>query len=542
VKSVSRKHRHTHTHKIRYIDMPPLKGVKKLYKSIKSQALDEPLWVLRAKAATNSDTWGPTGTQLNDLSRATTFGPETFNQIFNVLFYRLDERDTRWRKCYKALIVLEFFLIKGDAHCINPIRIGRFAPKLKELQHFVYVDPLSGRDAGSSIRQRAKDIVELAEDEEVLTNKREKAKQRRDCVGISSDDTIPRTYNKGRGSVGSIEETYTAGRSSFSRKTSSSRHVGTADDWADGTNTVGSSNNNNTAGMPKSLIESPDVHQVKISKDARGRVQSIESRKVVQDQEDGQERNGYYEEDQPAGAAVAAEEGQRQKPKGAVRRRLSEPPTSEFNNSAKTGDNDVPTQQQWSNSDSSRSIGGDFFDFFDTNAVQAHQPPSGQQDMPALSPLPAANPPVAAGKNSNNGEILLAPKTTNNPFVVAQQEGITKAATATVFPVEAAPPPTTTPSATANKSLIDRTPEKRRADPNSELFDWTSAIGFDFQSLDLDTSTSPYKTLPSYHHPSGADKTFSVSPAAGAKNSQSKGAMMGPPMRSISNDHWEAFN
>ena len=96
-------------------------NVKKLYKGLKKSALDEDPWATRTKDATSGEKWGPTGTQLNELARATTYGPE----IFNVLYFRLDERKEKWRKCFKALIVLEFFLLRGDKHCVNPIRIGR---------------------------------------------------------------------------------------------------------------------------------------------------------------------------------------------------------------------------------------------------------------------------------------------------------------------------------------------------------------------------------------------------------------------------------
>jgi len=100
-------------------------NVKKLYKGLKKSALDEDPWATRTKDATSGEKWGPTGTQLNELARATTYGPEVFNEIFNVLYFRLDERKEKWRKCFKALIVLEFFLLRGDKHCVNPIRIGR---------------------------------------------------------------------------------------------------------------------------------------------------------------------------------------------------------------------------------------------------------------------------------------------------------------------------------------------------------------------------------------------------------------------------------
>jgi len=569
--------------------MPKL-GVKKLYKSIKSQALDEPLWVLRTKAATNKDTWGPTGTQLNELSRATTFGPETFNQIFNVLFYRLDERDSKWRKCYKALIVLEFFLLRGDAHCINPVRIGRFAPKLRELQHFRYVDPLSGRDAGQSIRQRARDIVELAEDEELLQEKREKARQRRDCVGISSDDTIPSFMKKrvgGTGSEGSIEETYTAGRRSFSRngsrKNSGSfplgNHQEVVDDWGD------SSSMSPTASMvvPKSLIESPDVHHVRVSKDAMGRVQSIESKKVKRQGEAEGEAEGEDDQDQDRGgfgldaspsSSTGEQKGKKKhlskgKRSGGVVRRLSAPPSSlgneKINQNATSEEEGTFPNGKLNSSSRSIGIGGDFFDFFDTNVnIQAG---------PAASASASANQNQIQNdhamrmnhnphQDESGGEILIAPKVTN-PFV--SQTGGERGTSAAVFPVEAE----------TTKSLIDTTPEKQKQNGfdggnvvtleedsnnnnnnnnnNSELFDWTSAIGFDFQKLDLDTSTSPYKTLSSSynmhddHHPLGLGHHHS--PFQRGASSVSKGkkkgtaTVMGPPMRSVgSNGNWEAFH
>ncbi len=505
-------------------------GAKKLYKNLKKSALEESPWATKCKEATSNEAWGPTGTQLNELARATAYGPEVFNEIFNVLYARLHEGGTKWRKCHKALIVIEFFLLRGDDHCINPIRIGRFEPRLRELFHFSYQDPETGRDAGASIRQRAKDITELAQDAELLLEKREKALQTRNCVGISSDDNIPPHEHAG---AAATSETYTAGRKSFTRKLSAreaKKAGGFEDDWGDGhtmeTHLGGSHGGGSGGGgaVPRSFIDSPDIHQVRVNKDARGKITGIEGRKVAQSPPAGAGDAGFFGgqaaswADLDAGGAEKRNNGHEEGPpppphqqqqkavRTPSRRRLGAPPSGGA--VASPGEEGALAVERKASSSAA------FFDFFDSN-VSVEDP-----------------------------EVLQLPRKVTNPFA----SGATASPKLMTFDSPLASP---APAAAALVPGPGQGPGEEEegfwqdfegddlagggaggaaaglSTPNSDLLDWTAKIGFDFQKLDLDTSASPYKSL------GGGAGAVAV---AGAFASGERGAkaMQGPSMKALS--------
>lgn len=497
--------------------------MKKLYKSLKKSALEESAWCTKTKEATSNEAWGPTGTQLVELARATTFGPEVFNEIYNVLYARLDERTDKWRKCHKALIVIEFFLLRGDEHCINPIRIGRFEPKLRELFHFSYQDPATGRDAGATIRQKAKDIVELAGDVEILMEKREVAMRTRDCVGISSDDNI--TPNK-------VEENYTAGRNSVSRKSSKKS---LEDDW--GEINVFDSEANADKGLPKSLVHSPDIHHLKISKDARGVVKSIESRKEVR--EDAAAAASNWEDFSADGddsrtsgpgtsprlvASTPEVDANLSARKLGSGRKLAAPPGASVSGNGSVNRKESVTPQPGESN---------FFDFFDTAAAagtshRKHSNPFVAIDTPDPQGSVAAATASwedfggAGGAGPSTPEVegrkLVSPPGSNgnSPFFNltgewnAPEDLMSAGGAAAGASLDGAAKGLGTGQEAFWQDLEPIGSKGAGGaggagggagggvggqTPDSELLDWTSKIGFDFQNLDLDTSTSPYKKM-----------------------------------------------
>ncbi|UPR02435.1 ENTH domain-containing protein [Chloropicon primus] len=526
-----------------------MRSVKKVYKGLKKSALDEDPWASRTKEATSQDAWGPTGTQLNELANATAYGPEVFNEIFNVLYRRLDERESKWRKCHKALIILEFFLLKGDKHCINPVRIGRFGPKLRELVHFSHQDPATGEDAGARISKRAKAILEMTEDVEDLMERRERASKTRSCVGISSDDNIAPPSN-GR------EEVYTAGKNSFERNVAEGKKFKEAevsDDW-------GSRNMIDSPGrdgfVPKSLIESPDVHQVKISKDAFGRVRSIEGMKVPA--ETAESPLGPRFDDDPFGLSgqVGGGEGQSVEAAGTSHpnpshrelrkvarkhssRRLGAPPTdgSGSNRGAASGATpearaSVPEPLLDASAGNANASGAatpppssSFFDFFDS--VVGGAPTSA---TPEAGVSRRETNPFAAFDEGPPGALAGTGGTPPAHVAVQDVEETVEFWRDQEAQAEAAAPP-----------------GRGGADPGkqefSDLVDWTNKIGFDFQNLDLDTSHSPYKELSSSSKPSEkrmqgpSMKTLSAEKNKRKSNGGGAGAVTGGPSPSS----WEPF-
>lgn len=77
----------------------------------------------------------------------------------------------------KALTLLEYLIRHGPERVVDEVRDCLY--RLKSLSGFHYTD--EGRDRGGGARKKAKQIIDLVSDTELLRAEREKARQNR-CV------------------------------------------------------------------------------------------------------------------------------------------------------------------------------------------------------------------------------------------------------------------------------------------------------------------------------------------------------------------------
>jgi hypothetical protein len=60
----------------------------------------------------NSEAWGPAGSVLYEIAQATADSQQR-QLIFQVVWERLKEPGENWRKCYKALNVIDYCIKNG---------------------------------------------------------------------------------------------------------------------------------------------------------------------------------------------------------------------------------------------------------------------------------------------------------------------------------------------------------------------------------------------------------------------------------------------
>jgi len=156
------------------------------------------------REATTMDKWGPTAQQMKAICDLT-FQHASFLPVMKALMQRLSEPGKYWRHVYKALLVIDYALKNGSPEVADFCR--QHIIEIQTLQRYQHIDE-NNRDQGLNVRERAKIVLELINDEKKLEEERKRAYACRDkYVGVSND-----------GSTGF------RGSSSFSSRTGSSRY------------------------------------------------------------------------------------------------------------------------------------------------------------------------------------------------------------------------------------------------------------------------------------------------------------------------------
>eukprot|EP00276_Gloeochaete_wittrockiana_P016580 CAMPEP_0184335614 /NCGR_PEP_ID=MMETSP1089-20130417/4155_1 /TAXON_ID=38269 ORGANISM="Gloeochaete wittrockiana, Strain SAG46.84" /NCGR_SAMPLE_ID=MMETSP1089 /ASSEMBLY_ACC=CAM_ASM_000445 /LENGTH=529 /DNA_ID=CAMNT_0026660375 /DNA_START=62 /DNA_END=1651 /DNA_ORIENTATION=- len=150
-----------------------MESINKIWKASKAAVLNTPEIELKVLEATSNEKWGPTGTQMKDVARAT-YSYNDFPLIMNTIWERLNDRvPVNWRHVYKSLLLLDYLLKNGTEQVINDARVHMGL--LQSLTQYNYIE--GSNDVGISIRERVKIVLDLLHDNKRLAEEREKAEQ-----------------------------------------------------------------------------------------------------------------------------------------------------------------------------------------------------------------------------------------------------------------------------------------------------------------------------------------------------------------------------
>ncbi|KAG0262268.1 hypothetical protein BGZ95_004055 [Linnemannia exigua] len=122
----------------------------------------------KVREATSNDPWGPSGSQMNELAAAS-HNQHEFLEIMEILDKRMNDKGKNWRHVFKALTVLDYLLHVGSESVVKYARENLYI--VKTLKEFQYIDE-EGKDQGSNVRQKAKDITALLSDDARLKEER----------------------------------------------------------------------------------------------------------------------------------------------------------------------------------------------------------------------------------------------------------------------------------------------------------------------------------------------------------------------------------
>ena len=209
--------------------------VRQATNKVKQYAMNLSPLEVQVEEATNLDTWGPHGSVMSDISDAC-FDPEGYKQVLGVIARRLQEKDERWRMCYKALLLLEYLIKHGPTKVAQDVASS--SSVLNRLQHFEYVDA-NGRDHGVNVRHRANEICELVNNPARLKEERAKAAENKaKYTGVSASQMssgavgFGSTSMRGGGIQSSSFSRPEEDPSSFGASTGSSRPARLVDEGA----------------------------------------------------------------------------------------------------------------------------------------------------------------------------------------------------------------------------------------------------------------------------------------------------------------------
>lgn len=156
----------------------------------------------KVREATNNEPWGASSTLMEQIAQGT-FNFREREEIIGMIFKRFTEKTgSEWRQIYKALQLLEYLVKHGSEKFIDDVRSSLRIVKM--LEDFHYIDS-QGRDQGINVRNRAKAMVLLLQDDNQLRVERKKARE---------------TANKYKGVVGGGGANAMNPRAGFSKSTS----------------------------------------------------------------------------------------------------------------------------------------------------------------------------------------------------------------------------------------------------------------------------------------------------------------------------------
>ncbi|EPX71800.1 ENTH/VHS domain-containing protein Ent3 [Schizosaccharomyces octosporus yFS286] len=139
----------------------------------------------KVREATNNEPWGASTSLMMEIAQGT-HNYSQLNEIMPMVYRRFTEKTAEeWRQIYKALQLLEFLVKNGSERVIDDARAHQAT--IKMLRNFHYIDRYQ-RDQGLNVRTRAKELVELLNDNDRIRQERRKARQTRGkYFGVGSD-------------------------------------------------------------------------------------------------------------------------------------------------------------------------------------------------------------------------------------------------------------------------------------------------------------------------------------------------------------------
>ncbi|KAL0278312.1 UNVERIFIED_CONTAM: hypothetical protein PYX00_000166 [Menopon gallinae] len=165
-------------------------NVSSLRRNIKNLACNYTDAQVKVRKATSNDPWGPESILMSEIADLT-YNVAAFTEIMQMVWKRLNDHGKNWRHVYKSLVLLEYLIKTGSEKVGQQCKENIFA--IQTLKDFQYYDEM--KDQGINVREKAKALVNLLQDEDRLKNERAKALKAKErfaqtASGFGSDGSV----------------------------------------------------------------------------------------------------------------------------------------------------------------------------------------------------------------------------------------------------------------------------------------------------------------------------------------------------------------
>ncbi|GMM33823.1 Ent3 protein [Saccharomycopsis crataegensis] len=148
--------------------------VKKQVRKAQNVVLNYSDMEAKVREATNNEPWGTPSRKMQEIADGT-YNYRDREEIVGMIFRRFTEKAANeWRQIYKALILLEYIVKHGSERFVDDARSNMSL--ISMLKSFQYIDS-QGRDQGVNIRNRAKLLIALLNDDNKIRSERKKARE-----------------------------------------------------------------------------------------------------------------------------------------------------------------------------------------------------------------------------------------------------------------------------------------------------------------------------------------------------------------------------
>jgi len=152
--------------------------LKKNALRLKDKITKSPLQAALSEA-TNDKNWNPSPKVLLEIADRT-YNLNDFIEIMKTLWKKLTgEKKKKWRKILKILNLIDYLIKNGSPRCVSEFREELFT--IKPYQDFAHIE--DGQDRGAAIREVAKNIINLLNDDKKIEEERNKAAEIRERLG-----------------------------------------------------------------------------------------------------------------------------------------------------------------------------------------------------------------------------------------------------------------------------------------------------------------------------------------------------------------------